>query len=231
MEDRKILIFGFFAGFIKRAAMDHIVTFIKDWGYWAIFLGSLVEGESVILTASSLAALGYFNIKKVMLIAFFGTLLADQMLYYLGYFKGEVIFKRFPSLRQPADKAFSMLHKYDTWFILSCRFIYGIRIISSIVIGAARVQPWRFMILNMIAAAIWAVVSCMAGYLLGDIVCEWLAHFESWQKFFIIGGVAVAVFTLLTIRRRRKKKKALEEKKDVAMVQEGCEDPKKPDHS
>jgi membrane protein DedA with SNARE-associated domain len=187
--------------------MDYILDFVKNWGYWAIFLGSLIEGESIILTASGLAAFGYFDIQKVMLTAFCGTLLADQGLYYLGYFKGSAIFERFPSLRKSADKAFVMLHKYDIWFILSCRFIYGIRVVSSIVIGAAHVKPLRFSILNVIAAIIWTVISCMGGYFLGDVMEEWMKNFESSQK--ILMAVVLLIISLpllITLYKKIKKK-------------------------
>jgi membrane protein DedA with SNARE-associated domain len=187
--------------------MDYVLDFVRNWGYWAIFLGSLIEGESIILTASGLAAFGYFDIQKVMLTAFFGTLLADQALYYLGYFRGHAIFERFPSLRKGADKAFVMLHKYDIWFILSCRFIYGIRVVSSIVIGAAHVKPVRFSILNVIAAIIWTVVSCMGGYLLGDVMEEWIKNFESGQKVLIALVVLfLSIPLLFTLYKKIKKK-------------------------
>ncbi|MBX9977531.1 MAG: hypothetical protein K2X98_04730, partial [Alphaproteobacteria bacterium] len=111
-------------------SLDYFVEFIKEWGYVAVLLGSMVEGESVILTASFLAHEGYFSITKIMGIAFLGTLFADQALYQVGYHYGPRFFDRFPSAKNRTQRAFDLLHKWDSWFILSCRFIYGIRIIS-----------------------------------------------------------------------------------------------------
>lgn len=150
--------------------MESFIQFIQEWGYLAVFLGSLVEGESVILTASALANLGYLNIYKIMIIAFLGTLFADQALYFVGRYYGPSIFDRFPRYKPASEKAFKLLHRLDSWFILSFRFIWGIRTISPVVIGASGLSPKRFIPLNFIAAVVWTVISCTGGYMLGHTI-------------------------------------------------------------
>ena len=44
--------------------MEHLIQWVKDWGYLAVFLGSMVEGESIILAASSMAYLGHLSLYK-----------------------------------------------------------------------------------------------------------------------------------------------------------------------
>ncbi len=190
--------------------VETFIEFVRNWGYWAVFLGSLVEGESVILTASAMARLGHLSIYKVGIIAFTGTLIADQVLYLVGWYYGDALFFRFPSLKKKSARTFELLHKYDTLFIISCRFIYGIRVTSSIIIGAAGVKPWRFIPLNFLSAAIWAVISCTAGYLLGYVVLEAFEHFDTIQKYFIGGvlGLATLIFAVVKIRHYLKCRKA-----------------------
>jgi membrane protein DedA with SNARE-associated domain len=145
---------------------------IENWGYIAVFLGSLIEGESVIFVAGFLAHKGYLSLPKVILVAFLSTLLADQVCYHVGRHYGNSLIGRFPSLKPRADKAFDLLKRYDSLFILSCRFIYGIRTISPIVIGASGVTVKRFIILNFIAAAIWSISSCMAAYYFAYLIMD-----------------------------------------------------------
>ncbi len=173
--------------------MEQFIAFVQEWGYWAVFFGSLIEGESVILTASSMAFAGYLSLYKIMIIAFFGTLIADQALYALGRVYGPTIFERFPKLSKSSEKAFSLLHKYDVWFIIVSRFIYGIRITSAIVIGAAGISPKRYIPLNILSAIIWTLVSCISGYLLGDVMISIIENFETIQKYFFSGLLVVAV--------------------------------------
>lgn len=148
----------------------NIEEIIQTYGYWAVFLGACVEGESVILTAGVLAHKGYLSLPKIMVVAFLGTLLADQASYWMGRRYGMSLLDQRPQWRARVSKAIDLLHRYDTLYILSFRFIYGIRIISPLIIGASGIDPRRFTLLNFISAFIWAVVSCGAGYLFGGVI-------------------------------------------------------------
>lgn len=153
----------------------YIADFVRDWGYVAVFLGSLIEGESVIFIAGFFAHEGYLSLPKIILVSFIGTLFADQALYFVGRHYGNPFIERFPSVRPRAEKAFQLLRRYDNIFILSFRFIYGIRIISPVVIGASGIGVKRFMFLNLVAAIIWSVGSCVAAYFFAHLIMEY-AH-------------------------------------------------------
>jgi membrane protein DedA with SNARE-associated domain len=182
--------------------MESLQEIVTNYGYWAVFLGSLVEGESVILTASAFARNGTLSIYKVVTIAFIGTTIADQLLYWLGWHYGDSIFNRFSKLKEPSEKAFRLLKKYDVGFIIACRFIYGIRVASAIAIGAAKIPPKRFVPLNILSAAIWSIVSCSAGYALGILVLKIFDEVENFQKiiFWGLGGIAVFIFITLKLK-------------------------------
>jgi membrane protein DedA with SNARE-associated domain len=149
-----------------------LVNFVQDWGYIAVFLGSLVEGESVIFIAGFFAHEGYLSLSKIILVSFVGTLFADQALYHVGRNYGNQIIDRYPSLRPRADKAFTLLRRYQNLFILSNRFIWGIRTISPIVIGTSGVSQLRYLILNVIAAVIWSVGSCTAAFFFAHLIVD-----------------------------------------------------------
>lgn len=147
--------------------LTYLERFILDWGYVALFLGALIEGESIVLTISSMSYYGHFEISKVVLITFAGTMIADQSLFYLGRYFGPKIFRRFPKIQGKSQKAFDLLKRYEVPFILSFRFIYGIRIISPVVIGFSGIKAKKFSALNLFAAIIWTILSCGLGYCIG----------------------------------------------------------------
>jgi membrane protein DedA with SNARE-associated domain len=149
-----------------------VEAFIQDWGYFAVFLGAMVEGESVIFLAGFLAHEGYLSLPKLIVVSFLGTLFADQALYHVGRHYGNAVIDRFPSLKPRAEKAFRLLKRYDNIFILSFRFIWGIRVISPIIIGTSGVSVKRFMILNFIAAIIWSVGSCVTAYYFAYLILD-----------------------------------------------------------
>ncbi|MBP9752966.1 MAG: hypothetical protein KBD31_04075, partial [Proteobacteria bacterium] len=55
-----------------------------------------------------------------------------------------------------------------------------IRTVSPFVVGAANIAPKKFFPLNILAAFIWAVVSCYAGYQLGEVIIN---NFDSIKHF------------------------------------------------
>lgn len=177
---------------------------ISKYGYIAVFLGSLIEGESVILAASAAAYHGYLSLPKVIFVAFCGTLLSDQIMFQVGRRYGAQILTRFPKLQAPADRAFTLLRKYDTIFILSFRFIYGIRNASPIVVGMSGVSVMRYTVLNVIASAIWAISSCLVGYW-GTEFLAWLWPIVVQHKWIsiTIASVFVCVCIMLVLHWRR----------------------------
>lgn len=185
--------------------MDHIITFVENWGYVAVLLGSMIEGESVILTASFFAYKGILSLPKVMIIAFLGTLFADQALYFVGRHYGPNILKKKPGLQEKADKAFRLLHRWDIWFILSFRFIYGIRIISPIVIGASGLHPYKFTPLNLVAAIVWTILSCGGGYLLGETVEVIIENFHIVQNYILgfVGLIIIIIYLYFCLFRHK----------------------------
>jgi membrane protein DedA with SNARE-associated domain len=195
-----------------QTTMDHLIEFIKEWGYYAVFLGSLVEGESVILVACFMAHLGYLSLSKIMIIAFCGTLFADQTLYYVGRYYGQALIQRFHRLHAPANRAFKLLHKWDTWFILSNRFIWGIRTISPIVIGSSGITPQRYTPLNVFAAVVWTVLSCTGGYMLSGVIED--IGLQVIKKYFVYFTMLLVFLFLVFIALRRWMKTRLEKMGD-----------------
>jgi len=93
-------------------------------------------------------------------------------------------------------------------FILGFRFLYGLRAVSALAIGMAGVEPGRFLVLNMISAAIWAFSITALGYVAGEAVKVALGHLH--EHFYIAvaivvgGGALIWLWSHWRQRRRRK---------------------------
>ena len=181
--------------------------FLRSYGYLAVFLGSTIEGELILMTAGYFAYTGVLDLKMVMLYAFLGTLIADQGCFYLGRFYGPRILKRFPTLEAKSQRVFSLLHKYKGLFIMSFRFIYGIRVASPILIGAGQINPRFFSLLNVPAAFIWAVTIAYVGYIFGETFDLILKNIHTVQKYGLLVGVPLVVSIWVAIKMYRKKYK------------------------
>jgi len=159
---------------------------IAQYGYAAVLIGTILEGETILVLGAVAAKLGYLKIDFVILAAFLGSFIGDQFYFWIGRRYGDRLLLHRPSWRMRIGQATQMLEKYDTWFILGFRFAYGLRSISPFVIGMSRIAAWRFMLLNMIAAFIWAAALGSVSYLLGAVMQRLLAKFEVVEHYAIL---------------------------------------------
>jgi len=176
------------------SAADTFGHFLTQYGYIAVFLAAMIEGESVVLAASIFASQGKLDIQHVAVAAFLGTLISEQILYLVGRSFGKKILIKFPKLQEKVQKIIDMLERHTTFFIFSSRFIYGIRSLSPVVIGMTNIPPRRFMILNLLAAIVWTILSCAAGYFLGEIIFTYLGKMHGAFKI-----LAICLLSLLLI--------------------------------
>ncbi|MBV9862250.1 MAG: DedA family protein [Alphaproteobacteria bacterium] len=135
--------------------------------YFLAFVWTFLEGETAILLAGITAAQGVVHPGLLVISAWLGSFCGDQCYFWLGRHFGVRLLQRFPKWRHGVDTALHWLERYNTGFILSFRFIYGVRNFSSFALGLSAVHWRRFLSLNFLAAGVWATSFVAAGYFLG----------------------------------------------------------------
>ncbi len=188
-------------------------AFLDSYGYLALLVGTFLEGETIMVLGGFAAQRQYLDLPTVVMVGFLGSFVGDQLYFYIGRRWGPGLLARRPAWQDRAERAFGLLRRYDTLFILSFRFIYGVRSISSFVIGTAKVSPLRFFFLNMIAAFIWAVALGLMGYAFGAVVAEFLDEIAQYEKYvfgaLVLVGIAFWLAHRLRRARARKRKERL----------------------
>lgn len=181
-----------------------IEQFIQTWGYAAVFAGTFLEGETVLVAAGFAAHRGMLDLSAVIATAAFGSFLGDQFFYFLGRRHGNRVARRFPAFRRRAARARVLLRRYHLPFILSVRFLYGLRIAGPIAIGMARV-PWpRFLALNALGALLWAMLIGGAGYFFGAALEIALADLRNHESWILVAILIVGVCAALAVKICRK---------------------------
>jgi len=185
--------------------MEHLIS---TYGYPAVWAGTFFEGETIVLIAGYLANRGYLALEWVIFFAFLGSWMGDTLYFFIGRRWGNKLLARRPAWRPAADRAFDMLHRYDAAFILTFRFLYGLRTVSPFVIGMSKVPTARFVLLNMIASAIWASAFSTGGYLLGTMLEAMIAKVERIEVYVLGALVVLGILSWLVhiqIMRRRQR--------------------------
>lgn len=132
--------------------------------YVLTFCWTALEGESFVVLAGYLAHKGLISFPVLLACAWLGSFAGDQIYFYLGRRYGTRLITRFPRWRPGTDKAMGLIERNSSWFILTFRFIYGIRNVSSFAVGMSHVSWRRFGMLNFTAAGLWAVAFAGFGY-------------------------------------------------------------------
>lgn len=174
--------------------------------YLICFVWTFLEGETVILFAGFAAAQGLVDPLLLLIAAWLGSFSGDQFYFWLGRHYGVRLLHRFPVWRHSVDVALRWLERYDAGFILSFRFIYGIRNFSSFALGLSAVRWDRFFRLNFAAAGLWAVSFVAVGYFLGHAfraVLGDVARSFSIVMLAIFVAVGGGMWLLHRIQRRR----------------------------
>jgi membrane protein DedA with SNARE-associated domain len=182
---------------------------LQDYGYYGILIGTFLEGETILILGGVAAQFGFLDLTMVILSAFVGSSAGDQLYYFIGRWKGRTLLDMFPRWQPSADKVMYHIEKHQNLIMLTFRFFYGLRNATPFVLGITKVSTPRFVVLNLIGAAVWACSFALCGYLLGD------AHERVMGKGY--GLVLLGVLTLLfsgfwlirrwTLARRAEKKK------------------------
>ena len=171
---------------------------ITTYGYAAVGIGSFLEGETVLVLGGFAAHRGYLELPWVIVSAFLGSLFGDQLYYFIGRLKGQSILEKRPRWKAKSEKVFSLLHKHQILLILGFRFLYGLRTVTPFVIGASKITPTRFIILNILGAAIWAVIVGGMGYLFGYTLEIFIDNVKKYELLVFAGltGVGIIIWLL-----------------------------------
>ncbi|HXQ49778.1 MAG TPA: DedA family protein [Stellaceae bacterium] len=190
---------------VQRFILEH-----GAWSYLVTFVWTFFEGETFVLLAGFAAAQGVLSAPLLLLSAALGSFAGDQCYFWIGRHFGLRLMARHPDWRARVDRALSWLKRYDAGFILTFRFIYGVRNFSSFALGVSGIVWQRFLTLNFIAAWVWASVFVSLGFVCGSTVERMMgrvAHDFSvvlLALFVVLLAGGHFVHKLSRIRRRRR---------------------------
>src|SRR6516164_6028052 len=100
-------------------------SLISQYGYLAILVGTFLEGETILILGGLAAHKGLLELPGVMLAAFVGSTLSDQLFFLLGRRHGEAWLARRPQWQAGVQRVRGLLNRHSTLLILTFRFLYG----------------------------------------------------------------------------------------------------------
>jgi membrane protein DedA with SNARE-associated domain len=183
-------------------------SFLAKYGYIAILLGTVFEGETIMIMGGFSAHRGYLKLLPwVILAGFVGNFIQNQVYFILGRRYGSRTVEKHPDWKPRLQQVSGWLQRFQSSLIIGMRFVPGFRTIGGVAIGMSDVSAGRFVVLNLIGAVLWAVVIGILGYLCGhaiELIMGDIKHLEVP----ILIGIAVVGGLLFFFHRRRRGKVA-----------------------
>jgi len=172
--------------------MEWAGQLLEQYGYWAVFIWTFIEGESVFIAAAALAAAGIMVTWKVILVAALGAFAGHMVFFALGRWKGMDIILAVPFLRDHYPKANLILDKYAHWSVFIFQYLYGTRIVAAILFGCSSIEFWRFFLLQVVNCITWSMAIYLIGHVLGMAGMAILHKFGIWGLLIAIGVLLCA---------------------------------------
>ncbi|BAH83446.1 DedA family protein [Candidatus Ishikawella capsulata] len=175
----------------------HIHQLIKQYGYIALLIGCTAEGETFTIIGGMAAHEKILSLSGVLSTAILGACIGDQFLFWIGYNYGTNFFNRFKKFQNRLRKIHNFIDKYPSLFIIGARFMYGLRLLGPIIIGATKLNPIHFLKFNIIGGILWGCFFSAIGYSAGELI----HNNKSFKYLIYILGVIIGIFIIRSIRR------------------------------
>src|SRR3989454_3347809 len=157
---------------------ETIAGLIGSYGYAVLFLlvgleslGIPLPGETALVTAAALAALGHLSISAVIATAVAAAIIGDNGGYWIGREGGIGLVRRFGRVlhlnESHLQRAHTFFERHGPKTVFIGRFIALLRTWAAVLAGAAHMPYGTFMLYNALGAVCWAGIVGTLGYVFG----------------------------------------------------------------
>ena len=144
-------------------------SFVRHYGAFAVMpilaieaVGAPVPGESLLIFASVLAGRGEMSLPSLLISAWVGSVLGDNLGYLIGRKLGRATILRYGAKVGLTDERFNRIERvyvrYGSATVLFARFFSILRQLNGIVAGMLGMSWWRFALIDAVGAALWVMV-------------------------------------------------------------------------
>jgi len=166
---------------------------LQKFGYLAVFVGTFLEGETILVMAGFFAERGYLKLPLVIATACGGAYVGHVFWFFLGRKQGVKLLDRFPKMKRHFGKGIRLFERYGAPAIFITQWLYGLRITCAVIIGISKVSTIKFLIYEALTCIVWAIIIGTAGYYFGRAVERVLGRAAHIEKYGLIVLLVVGI--------------------------------------
>ena len=134
-----------------------------------LLIGFFLPGDTLLISAGVLSALGIFNLPLTIILCFIAAVLGDSLGYLIGKKYGIKLFSKEDSVffhRKHLSTAEHFYEKHGKKTIVLARFVPIIRTFAPTVAGIGNMNYKTFLVYNLIGGGLWAIGLPVLGYII-----------------------------------------------------------------
>jgi membrane-associated protein len=138
-----------------------------------LFVGFVLPGDSLLVTAGIFAAAGHLHIGWLLAIVPLCVIAGDQLGYWIGRRAGKALYKRDDSLlfkKRHLERAHEFYEKYGGKTIILARYVPIVRTFAPPVAGAARMNYRKYIAFSVLGGILWVWSMVLIGYFLASTI-------------------------------------------------------------
>jgi membrane protein DedA with SNARE-associated domain len=170
-----------------------IISFVTTYGYVAVFLGCLIEGEALVIFASFLAFLGELHLPLVMLLAFAGTFISDLTWFLLGRYSSDRFLHRWSWLRNLSQHSVRLVGIRPRTMAFFMRFMYGFRVEVPFCLGKTRMATSTFVMYNALGVCLWVGIFSGIGFFFAAAAETLFGKMQHVGLFIIVSAILLVI--------------------------------------
>jgi membrane-associated protein len=158
-----------------------------------LLIGFFLPGDTLLFTMGFFAAQGHLPLTGVLAVIFLAAVIGDNVGYTIGRRLGPRLFKKKSGIifrSEYVERAESFYEKHGGKTIILARFVPVVRTFAPMVAGVGKMDRKRFVLFNVIGAAIWTLLVVLLGYWFGNLVDP-----HAVEKFLLLAIALAMAFT------------------------------------
>lgn len=180
---------------------------LQKFGYAAVFFGTFLEGEGILVLAGFFAQQRYLSLFTVIVVAFLGSYAGHLFWFWLGRRHGVKLLERFPRMKRHFGKGLRLFERYGALTIFISQYLYGLRIAGAVIVGISKIRMLEFLIYQAISCLVWSIVIAGLGFYFGEAVERFLGRAGAVQKY-ALGAIIVVMLIIFLVHRIRERREA-----------------------
>jgi membrane protein DedA with SNARE-associated domain len=175
---------------------------LQKYGLWAVFFGTMIEGDLTLLLSGVLARAGVFSFEEAFLVGTAGGFVGDTLSYLLGVrFRGRARTLQFFMRARPRIE--NLRRRFGVFSVFIVKYVYGLRTASAIFWGLAHFGFLKFAALTLVSCALWVGVLSGLGFSFATGIEKLIGDLYRIQIILLIAVIIIAtVYAISRFERR-----------------------------